>query len=335
MSRSPELAVAMDWGGTWTRASVIDRQGQVVWSSRAANPPNAGREELLANAQKLLSEALNRGSDRGIAGIGVAVAGPVDAETGTLHEPPNLPALNGVSLKSMWESPWGLPVFVGNDANLAALGEYHFGAGLEARRLGNPPRTLVYVTISTGIGGGVIERGQMFLGAHGLAAEIGHMVIDGRPQAPHCQCGNYGCLEALASGTAIAEMARQRLAGGGSPDSILASRDPGQLTSEDVFEAASQGDGLAKEILDDVVSALATGLTNILHLFNPDLVVLGGGVTLGLVQLGLLSRINQLMLEKAMSRRHQDFRLAASELGDGVGMIGAASLVWSAVDTSG
>lgn len=335
MPRAPELAVAMDWGGTWARASVIDRQGQVIWSSRAANPPDAGREELLANAEKLLSEALHRGSDRGIAGIGVAVAGPVDAETGTLYDPPNLPALNGVSLKSTWESTLGYPVFVGNDANLAALGEYHYGAGLEASRLGNPPRTLVYVTISTGIGGGVIDRGRMFLGAHGLAAEVGHMVIDGRPQAPHCQCGNDGCLEALASGTAIAGMARQRLADGGSQDSILASRDPGPMTSEDVFQAASQGDVLATEILDGVVSALATGLTNVLHLYNPDLVVLGGGVTLGLAQLGLLAKINRLMLEKAMSQRHRDFRLVASGLGDAVGMIGAASLVWSAVEASG
>ena len=335
MPRSPELAVAMDWGGTWARASVIDRQGQVIWSSRATNPPNAGREELLANAEKLLSEALHRESGRGIAGIGVAVAGPVDVETGTLYDPPNLSALDGVSLKATWESSLGYPVFVGNDANLAALGEYHYGAGLEARRLGNPPRTLVYVTISTGIGGGVIDRGQMFLGAHGLAVEIGHMVIDGHPQAPHCQCGNYGCLEALASGTAIAGMARQRLTDGRSRDSILASRDHGPLMSEDVFQAASQGDGLAKEILDGVVSALATGLTNILHLYNPDLIVLGGGVTLGLVQLDLLAKINQLMLEKAMSHRHQDFRLVASGLGDAVGMIGAASLVWSAVETSG
>lgn len=335
MSPSLELAVAMDLGGTWARASVIDRQGQVIWSSRVANPPNAGREELLAGAEKLLSEALNRGSDRGIAGIGVAVAGPVDVETGTLYDPPNLPGLNGVSLKSAWESPLGYPVFVGNDANLAALGEYHFGAGLEARRQGHPPRTLVYVTVSTGIGGGVIDRGQIFLGAHGLAAEIGHMVIDSSPQAPQCQCGNLGCLEALASGTAIARQARQRLSGGDSPGSSLASGDAGSLTSEGVFQAASQGDGLANEILDDVVLALATGLTNVLHLYNPDLVVLGGGVTEGLTQLGLLARINTLMLEKAMSQRHQDFRLVASKLGDAVGMIGAASLVWSSLEATG
>jgi len=335
MSRSLELAVAMDLGGTWARASVIDRQGQVLWSSRVANPPGASREELLANAEGLLGKAVDQGTDRGIAGIGLAVAGPVDVETGTLHDPPNLPALNGVSLKSIWESTLGYPVFVGNDANLAALGEYHYGAGLEARRQGNPPRTLVYVTISTGIGGGVIDRGQMFLGAHGLAAEIGHMVIDGGPQAPPCQCGNFGCLEALASGTAIARLAGQRLAGGRLAVSSLASGDAGALTSEGVFQAARQGDGLAKEILDDVVLALATGLTNLLHLYNPDLVVLGGGVTQGLTDLGLLDQINTLMLAKAMSQRHQDFRLVASKLGDAVGMVGAASLVWSGVEASG
>ena len=326
----------MDWGGTWARASVIDRNGEVLWNSRVANPrvansKKAGQAALLENADGLLRDAIAACGNRPIAGIGVAVAGPVDAETGTLFDPPNLPELDGVSLKARWEPMAGHPVWVGNDANLAALGEYHFGAGLESRLQGNPPKTLVYMTVSTGIGGGVVERGRMFLGANGMAAEIGHMAIDMSPSAPKCHCGATGCLESLASGTAIARIARSRVTGIGLQDSLLATGEEESITSESVFQAAAKEDRLALSILDDVVQALGIGLTNILHLYNPDLVVLGGGVTVGLNQLNFLPRIDAIMRDRAMSQRHKDFRLVASRLGDGVGMAGAAAIVWEAV----
>ena len=325
------MAIAMDWGGTWTRASVIDRNGEVQWSSRVANPQNAGKDGLLENADGLLNEAIAACGDRPIAGIGVAVAGPVDADTGTLYDPPNLPELDGVSLKERWEPMTGHPVWVGNDANLAALGEYHFGAGLAARLEGDGPSTLVYMTISTGIGGGVVDRGRMYLGAMGVAAEIGHMSMDMSATAPKCQCGSSGCLEALASGTAIARIARSASSGIGYQDSLLATGERESITSESVFQAAAQGDRLALSILDDVVQALGTGLTNVLHLYNPDLVVLGGGVTVGLGQLKSLPRIEAIMRDRAMSQRHKEFVLVASSLGDGVGMAGAAAIVWEAV----
>jgi len=325
------VAIAMDWGGTWTRAAIIDRNGEVLWSSRVANPKEAGQAALLENADGLLKDAITSCGERPIAGIGVAIAGPVDAVTGTLFDPPNLPELDGVSLKERWEPMTGHPVWVGNDANLAALGEYHFGAGLESRIEGTGPNTLVYMTISTGIGGGVVDRGQMYLGANGVAAEIGHMAIDMSPTAPKCQCGATGCLESLASGTAIARIARSIVSGIGQQDSLLATGEKEDISSESVFEAAAQGDRLALSILEDVVHALGVGLTNILHLYNPDLLVLGGGVTVGLSQLDYLPRLDAIMRERAMSERHKEFRLVASSLGDGVGMAGAAAIVWEAV----
>ena len=336
MTSPAPVAIAMDWGGTWARASVIDRNGEVLWNSRVANPrvansKEAGQAALLENADGLLRDAIAACGNRPIAGIGVAVAGPVDAETGALFDPPNLPELDGVSLKARWEPMAGHPVWVGNDANLAALGEYHFGAGLESRLQGNPPKTLVYMTVSTGIGGGVVERGRMFLGANGMAAEIGHMAIDMSPSAPKCHCGATGCLESLASGTAIARIARSSVTGIGLQDSLLATGEEESITSESVFQAAAKEDLLALSILDDVVQALGIGLTNILHLYNPDLVVLGGGVTVGLNQLNFLPRLDAIMRDRAMSQRHKDFRLVASRLGDGVGMAGAAAVVWEAV----
>jgi glucokinase len=238
---APELAVAMEWGGTWIRASVIDRQGEIRWQSRVANPKGGTQARLLEAATGLLREAIARCAGRGLAGIGVAVAGPVDAETGKLYDPPNLRVLDGVSLKARWEPLLGYRVWVGNDANLAALGEYHYGAGRDARAAGRPPRTLAYLTVSTGIGGGVVDRGEMFVGAYGLAPEIGHMIIDRSGTAPRCQCGGSGCLEALASGTAIARIAQARLAGKERPPSWLAAAEVESISSQMVFEAAAQG----------------------------------------------------------------------------------------------
>ncbi len=328
MPPTEQVVVAMDWGGTWARASVVDRQGRLLWSSRRGNTSDPARDVIIQNATELLRQGIDWAREKSIAGIGVAVAGPVDAETGTLFDPPNLPTLNGVSLKARWEPELGYPVHVGNDATLAALAEFHFGAGKEASDRGNPPATLVYVTVSTGIGGGVVYQGKPFLGAHGLAGEVGHQVIDTGPQAPACQCGSYGCLEALASGTAIARIARDRLVQKGRDGFLVESADPASLTSETVFQAAAQGDSLAISILDDVASALAVGLVNLLHLYNPDLIVLGGGVTNGLVELDLVEQVRDRMLARAMSRRHRDVTLVTSTLGDAVGMIGAASLVW-------
>jgi glucokinase len=153
------------------------------------------------------------------------------------------------------------------------------------------------------------------------------MTIDISDNAPQCQCGNTGCLEALASGTAIAKVARERLAEPGAQSS-LAAHNRKNVTAELVFEAAANGDRLAQRIIDEVVWALSVGLTNLVHLYNPDLMVLGGGVTEGLTRSGLLSRINAAILDRAMSERHKDFRLVPSALGDSAGMVGAATLVW-------
>ena len=330
MSQETSVALAMDWGGTWCRIAVVSRDGRILWQSRARNAAGAGKEGLLAGAMDLIQQARDWcGAGRPVTGLGVAVAGPVDSDTGTLRQPPNLAALDGVSLKSAWESKLGFPVLVGNDATLAALGEYTYGAGLEARQFRPESNSLVYITVSTGIGGGVIDRGRLMQGAQGLAGEVGHMVIDRRPDAPMCQCGNRGCLEALASGTAIAIRARERAAEPGNKGSALSALEPGLITAERVLEVAGEGDSVAWSILDDVLDALSVGMTNLLHLFNPDLVVMGGGVTFGLVRMGLLPRIYSQMQQRAMTDGHRSFQLIPSRLGDAPGMLGAASLVWN------
>ncbi len=324
---TPQVAVAMDWGGTWTRTAVINRQGEILWQTRQPNPQGGTKEEYLTNAEGLLAAAIQQ-AGASVAGIGAAVAGPVEPVTGTFHQPPNLMVLDGVSFRSLWEAAFNVPVWVGNDANLAAFGEYYFGAGKESADNGHPIKTLFYITVSTGVGGGVVDRGSIFLGANGLTAEIGHTLVDTTDSALVCQCGAMGCLEAMASGTGIGRIAREKLASGGFTGSALASLDIEQVNAEAVFDAAEKRDPLAVSILEGTVSALAVGLTNVVHLFNPDMVVLGGGVTDGLVRLNLLSRIHQQILDRAMSELHKDFQLTSSRLGDSVGLTGAAALVW-------
>ena len=324
---TPQVAVAMDWGGTWTRTALIDKQGQILWQTREPNPQDGTKEEYLGNAERLLSQAIEQAGGP-VAGIGAAVAGPVEPTTGTFFQPPNLMVLDGVSFKDLWEKAFNVPVWVGNDANLAALGEHYYGAGKESADNGRPVKTLFYVTVSTGVGGGVVDKGSVFLGANGLTAEIGHTLVDTSEQALECQCGARGCLESMAAGTAIERIARQKLASGGFSDSALAAIESGLLDSEAVFDAAQKNDPLAVSILNGAVSSLAVGLTNVVHLFNPDMIVLGGGVTQGLVKLDLLSRIRQEMEARVMSELHKDFQLTSARLGDSVGLAGAAALVW-------
>ncbi len=348
-----DLALAVDWGGTWCRAALVDRDGGIWWQERRANPAGGTAADYLGLADGLLRDALasswlQHGEGR-VFGIGLAVAGPVDPESGILYQPPNLMALDGVSLKEVWQERYGLPVVAGNDANMAAVGEFRFGAGRAAAQAGRPVKGLFYVTVSTGIGGGLVTadaggEARLLLGANGLTAEVGHTVVDTAADAPVCQCGLRGCLEAVASGTAIANDARAGVAGESSfgqrpvfkprPPSAgsgqaqgggLAAGPAGDITAAAVVEAAFRGDGFANAVMSRAVDGLAVGLANAVHLYNPDLIVLGGGVSAGLERLGLLPRIREGICERLMSERHKDFELVPAALGDNSGLLGAAA----------
>ena len=340
-----DLALAVDWGGTWCRAALVDRDGGIVWQERRANPAGGTAADYLALADGLLADALASSLDQHgegrVFGIGLAVAGPVDPESGILYQPPNLMPLDGVSLKGVWQERYGLPVTAGNDANMAAVGEFRFGAGRIAAEAGRPVKGLFYVTVSTGIGGGLVTadaggEARLLLGANGLTAEVGHTVVDTAADAPVCQCGLRGCLEAVSSGTAIANYARAGVLGESSfgqgvapprqaQEGALAAGPAGDITAAAVVEAAFRGDGFANAVMSRAVDGLAVGLANAVHLYNPDLIVLGGGVSAGLERLGLLPRIREGICERLMSERHKDFELVPAALGDNSGLLGAAA----------
>lgn len=311
--------MAMDIGGNWARAALVLQSGEVAWRERVPTEPHEGKETVIARVEALLRRGISQAGSGSVAGVGMGVASPVDPVTGIMYSPPNLPSLDGVSFKSLWQSRFRWPVHVANDATLAALGEYRYGAAAGAH-------TLVYITISTGIGGGVVAGGRLQQGANGMAGEFGHMSVD--RSGPRCKCGNIGCLEAIASGTAIADRARRLvMEKGGSMMADMVSGDPSLISSETVFDASGMGDPMAGEIVADVSSALGAGLVNILHAFNPDVIVVGGGVSQNWDRLdpGVRSYIE----ENAMSHiRKMGFKLLVSSLGDDIGLMGAAALVW-------
>ena len=321
------VALVLDVGGSWMRVALASRDGHLLWQDRVRTHVQEGVGAVTALVEAQIDRGRPQAGDRKIAGIGLALAGPVDPQSGTMYRPPNIPSLDGVSFKQLLKGKVDCPVFVANDATLAALGEYRYGAGVGAH-------TLVYLTISTGIGGGVVIEGRPMMGAKGMAGELGHMSI--AVGGPLCKCGNQGCLEQMASGTAIADRARELLANGG-PSKIrdLASGDLSNVSAATVFTAAEQGDGLAREILEGVAQALGAGLVNVLHTFNPDVIILGGGVSINHWEY-LHHEVEEYIQAHAMDHvLKMGYKLALSSLGDNIGLLGAAALVWREAENDG
>lgn len=308
-------AITLDLGGTQFRVAVGTRSGVMEWRSSRATRAERGRDMLLQDIYDTVDEALVGVSDRkSLKGIAIGAPGPLDPWTGVLHTPPNLPGWDTVPIKQLFEDRYGLPTVVGNDANLAAVGEHSYGAG---RGIAN----LIYVTVSTGIGGGIIADNRLQLGHRGFAGEIGHMTID--LNGPVCACGNVGCLESLASGTAIARMAKEQVAAGIA--TALNRVNPEQITARMVTEAALDGDQVSNRILQETGIALGVGMVNLAHMFNPRRIIIGGGVS-NAGQL-LWEPMLQIIRERALSPSLKDLEVVPATLGDDAGLLGGVAMV--------
>jgi glucokinase len=266
------LLLALDYGGTKHTAALL-RAGEDAWAAhaRVLSPSGADaaydQSTMLRMARGLLAQTPGR-----LAAVGVSFGGPVDAGRGLVRLSHHVPGWEDAPLRDRLEAEFGAPVAVDNDANVAALGEWRRGAGQGCD-------SMLYVTVSTGIGGGWVLRGQIWSGADGMAGEIGHMLVN--PGGAPCDCGKAGCLEAEACGRAIARDARTRLAAepeAGGRLRALAGGDAGAVTAKHVAEAAEAGDALARAVLDEAARMLGTGLSAAINLMNPERIVLGGGV---------------------------------------------------------
>jgi glucokinase len=265
MTDPPALILALDYGGTKHSAAVAAvgarAVGERVWLAleRAASPPGADaasdQATMLALARRLLARAEGR-----LAAVGASFGGPVDSATGTVKLSHHVPGWENTPLAARLSAEFGVPAAIGNDANVAALGEWKFGAGQGGH-------SLLYVTVSTGIGGGWVLGGRIWDGADGMAGELGHVVV--RPGGAECVCGKRGCLEVEACGRAIARRMRE----------ALGTAAPAEITGEWVARQALAGDGLAAAVMDEAARLLGQGLGGAINLMNPERVVLGGGVT--------------------------------------------------------
>jgi glucokinase len=307
--------LAVDFGGTNIRVARFEHE-QPPSQANIKKPTEAeqGPEAVLSRLKDAISELLPE--DRSDVRIGIGAPGPLDPYQGVVLNAPNLPGWKDIPLRKIIEDEFEVPVSVGNDANVAALGEWKFGAGQGTKHL-------IYMTISTGIGGGVITDGKLLLGARGLAAELGHMTVD--PNGPLCGCGQRGHIEALASGPSIARRAVSALESETESSLHETIQRDGDLDAAEVGEAALAGDRLAKRIIVDTGHYLGAHLANLAHAFNPQVFVLGGGVS----QIGplLFDAIEQALHEHVMDPSYLDgLRVLPAKLGDDAGLVGAMVL---------
>jgi glucokinase len=266
--KQPPIFVGVDIGGTKIAAGLVDANGEISSQKRVAMVSNSSADDGLNAVLSAIAQVLPPHSD-GISGIGICAPGPLDPITGIILNPPNVPCWRNFPLAESVQKVHRVPVKVDNDANAAALAEARWGAG-------RGYRNVFYATIGTGIGTGIVMDGHVYHGRTGAAGEGGHMSIDYR--GPLCGCGKPGCIEVLASGTAIARRAREHVAAGHKSSMLeLASGDARAITGEIVRKAFDGGDALAREILTDTAGMIALWLGNIVDLLDPDVIVIGGG----------------------------------------------------------
>lgn len=306
--------IGLDLGGTKILALAVAPDGHVL--GRALHPtPRTGSADLVAALVAAAREAAGAAglAPAACAGVGVGAPGPTDPASGMLYDPPNLPPdCQELPLGPLLREALRTEVRIENDANAAALGEHRFGAGR-----GQPD--MVYVTVSTGIGGGVVAGGRLLRGAGLMAGEVGHMLL--APEgSDRCGCGRIGCWEAISSGTGIVRQARAAMAEGG-----LAGADPAALSAAAVIQAAAAGDAAAGRIVSRAAAYNGYGLLNLLHLFSPGLIVVGGGLTHAWDE--LVAPAADWALGHAMRRAAAACRVVRAELGDLVGGLGAAAVL--------
>ena len=316
-SESPHYGV-VDVGGTKIVAGIAT-EDEILATTRIATDADDGADAVTSRIATAIRDVQRQLSleSRTLAGVGVSVPGPLDTALGIVSFTPNLHWIDYPVAARLSAALDGVPVLIDDDANCAGQGEAAFGAGIGYRHL-------VYLTISTGIGGAVIVDGRIDRGFRDAAGEAGHMTIV--PGGPDCLCGNSGCLEAVASGTAIARRGRQLMIQDQSSTlARLTGGDPDLVTAPMVFEAAAAGDVGCEMVLDDVTTYLGIALGNIVHLLNPEAIILGGGV-MEQAEV-LLPRIDHRMRTHLFKVQREGLVLKRASLGDRSGLMGALQLV--------
>lgn len=311
------LILGVDIGGTKVAVGIVDRGGKILSQSRKPMIAN-GTAETGFEAVIAAIDSMMQSSDGRMRSIGICAPGPLDPKTGVVLNPPNVPCWRNFPLAERIAARYRIPVKVDNDANAAALAETRWGA---ARGF----RYVFYTTVGTGIGTGIVFDGAIYHGKTGLAGEGGHVTIDYR--GPQCPCGKRGCIEVLAAGPAIGARARTKLAAEPSRHSAILDVAQGKIESvisEFVGKAYSSGDAVAAEILQETADLLTIWLGNIVDLFDPDVLVFGGGVSAML--LPFFDRMKADLPNWCVNPRASEIPLVIAHYGSDAGIAGGAAL---------
>lgn len=299
------FVVGVDAGATHLALFLCDLTARVLAEIELPMMIEMGPVACLEQLDEALDQLLARHgvSRERVRAAGVAVPGPVNQENGMVIAPPIMPGWDRYPIRSTLQSRWEIPVVLGNDAEFGALGEWALGAG-------RGEKFLIYLKVGTGVGAGLVIDGQVYHGACGTAGEIGHITV--AEGGPRCSCGNRGCLEAVAGGGAIARLALQAVRSG--QRTRLADIHPVEgIAAQDVAEAARMGDRVAQEIVAQCGKSLGTAIASLVNLFNPSLVVIGGGVA----QMGdlLLEPIRETVAARSLKAAADSVRISGSVLG--------------------
>jgi glucokinase len=315
-----KMIIGVDVGGTKVAGGLVDTKGKLHKSITVPTKAEGGFDSSLGQIMTVIRRLMNQAGGKDyIKGIGICAPGPLNPHTGVVINPPNLPGWNNVKLTERLEKEFRLPARLENDANAAGLAEVLFGAAVGYR-------DVFYVTVSTGVGTGIIIDRKIYHGKNGIAAEGGHVTID--YNSPYrCGCGTYGCIEALAAGPGMARRARVRLEQEHTLPSLLRERTQNQLgriTPELIDETAAEGDAVAKAIIDETGFFLGVWLASMITLLDPDAIVIGGGVS----RIGkpLFDRIRKTIPHYTINRFAKDTPLLPAKLQKDVGIYGSASL---------
>jgi len=312
------LIFAVDLGGTHLRAATVDCGGQIRFRAKQSTPHGTDPHEIVAAIVDAVHEYQrdNGVESNALKAVSVVVPGTVKVEQGMIVKAPNLPCLDNFPLAAALTNKLGLPAILENDANAAAVGEMWQGAARGCR-------TIICVTLGTGVGGGIILDGDLWRGVDGAAAEIGHMCVDPFGGVA-CTCGSRGCLEVFASATAIVRMTRE--ASPRYPESVLHASS--NLSAQSIFEAGLQGDELALEIFRRMGVYLGIGLANLINILNPEMIVIAGGVVNGwdLFEKHMLHEVE----ERAFPLLAARVKIVRAECADDAGLLGAARLGFTA-----
>lgn len=304
--------IGIDLGGTKISTALSTLEGKII--NNVVVPTNAEEGEasvlnrMIGTIENVLVGANATIND--VQAIGIGSPGPLDANKGVIITTPNLPFKNYNVVQPIKEK-FNIPVYLDNDANVAAIGEYMFGAG-------KGKENIVYFTVSTGVGGGAVLNGNIYRGNTCNALEIGHMTVE--PNGPRCNCGNLGCLEAVSSGTAIGRRGVDAV----STNVETSLRKYDKVTSYEVFKEAEAGDEVANDIVDNALNYLGIGIANAVSIFDPQMVIIGGGVT----QVGdrLFNRVRQVVNKRCFKNMAESCEIVPAGLGLNAGVVGAVAL---------